>query len=344
MAPQVKKAKTAFLYYQSDQLSVIRKELNLSMGDAMTEVRTNNTIARHCPVGAKNQLLLTCQLTTDVLKIKLAARWRSLTDEYKQKYLDLEAQDRERYERESAQADAERLEEQEARRKALTVQEGEDSRSRGARQKLDEERRLAEEEREQRREQREADMDPEERAERDRIREEKRRETEERQRLRDEEDKAMEKMQKKLDKEQAKKAASRLEYLFKQSPIFAKLKMGKGNMDDEPEEEEEEKKDNGSKTRARPKKDDGNKPHHIHDKDSSAGEEEDDEDDKEQHVFLTKQPSCIKFGQLKPYQLESLNWMIHLAEKGLNGILADEVSEVPIFAILSCLFTRSLLI
>ena len=39
MAPQVKKAKTAFLYYQAEQLSVIRKELNLGMGDAMTEVR-----------------------------------------------------------------------------------------------------------------------------------------------------------------------------------------------------------------------------------------------------------------------------------------------------------------
>ena len=38
MAPQVKKAKTAFLYFQGDQLSSIRKELNLSMGDAMTEV------------------------------------------------------------------------------------------------------------------------------------------------------------------------------------------------------------------------------------------------------------------------------------------------------------------
>jgi len=39
MAPQVKKAKTAFLHYQAEQLSVIRKELNLAMGDAMTEVR-----------------------------------------------------------------------------------------------------------------------------------------------------------------------------------------------------------------------------------------------------------------------------------------------------------------
>jgi SWI/SNF-related matrix-associated actin-dependent regulator of chromatin subfamily A member 5 len=42
-------------------------------------------------------------------------------------------------------------------------------------------------------------------------------------------------------------------------------------------------------------------------------------------VYLTKQPSTIKFGQLKPYQLEALNWMIHLTEKGLNGILADEM-------------------
>jgi hypothetical protein len=38
MAPQVKKAKTAFLYFQGDQLSIIRKKLSLSMGDAMTEV------------------------------------------------------------------------------------------------------------------------------------------------------------------------------------------------------------------------------------------------------------------------------------------------------------------
>ena len=38
MAPQVKKAKTAFLYYQGDQLSVIRNKLKLSMGDAMSEV------------------------------------------------------------------------------------------------------------------------------------------------------------------------------------------------------------------------------------------------------------------------------------------------------------------
>jgi hypothetical protein len=42
MAPHVKKARTAFLYYQADQLSKIRQQLGpaASMGEAMTEVRT----------------------------------------------------------------------------------------------------------------------------------------------------------------------------------------------------------------------------------------------------------------------------------------------------------------
>jgi hypothetical protein len=45
MAPQIKKAKTAFLYFQGDQLSTIRKKLNLSMGEAMTEVsRTEDKV------------------------------------------------------------------------------------------------------------------------------------------------------------------------------------------------------------------------------------------------------------------------------------------------------------
>jgi hypothetical protein len=41
MAPQVKKAKTAFMFYQADQLAKIRAELGgtTSMGEAMTEVR-----------------------------------------------------------------------------------------------------------------------------------------------------------------------------------------------------------------------------------------------------------------------------------------------------------------
>lgn len=38
----------------------------------------------------------------------------------------------------------------------------------------------------------------------------------------------------------------------------------------------------------------------------------------------SKQPKLIK-GEMKPYQLEGLNWLVRLYENGLNGILADEM-------------------
>lgn len=40
---------------------------------------------------------------------------------------------------------------------------------------------------------------------------------------------------------------------------------------------------------------------------------------------LTKQPSFIKFGTMRAYQLEGLSWMVNLAHQGINGILADEM-------------------
>lgn len=40
---------------------------------------------------------------------------------------------------------------------------------------------------------------------------------------------------------------------------------------------------------------------------------------------LTVQPSCIKFGKMRDYQLQGLNWLIHLYDNGINGILADEM-------------------
>ena len=46
---------------------------------------------------------------------------------------------------------------------------------------------------------------------------------------------------------------------------------------------------------------------------------------------LTVQPSCIKFGQMREYQLQGLNWLIHLYDNGINGILADEmVPRLPV--------------
>ncbi len=40
---------------------------------------------------------------------------------------------------------------------------------------------------------------------------------------------------------------------------------------------------------------------------------------------LFSQPSIIKGGTLKPFQINGLNWMITLYETGINGILADEM-------------------
>ena len=40
---------------------------------------------------------------------------------------------------------------------------------------------------------------------------------------------------------------------------------------------------------------------------------------------LNEQPSILKGGQLRDYQMDGLNWMISLYETGINGILADEM-------------------
>ena len=44
-----------------------------------------------------------------------------------------------------------------------------------------------------------------------------------------------------------------------------------------------------------------------------------------QAVRLTSQPTCIKFGKMREYQIAGLNWMIRLFDHGINGILADEM-------------------
>ena len=260
---------------------------------------------------------------------QLAARWRSLSEEEKRPYLELHAADVQRYRRESHEADVAALAAVEAKRKALTVQEGELPQARGARAAIDAERAAREEERRRRAEAAAAD-DSEEAIRRRELAAERKREAEERREKREAQEKALTKQHKKLDREEAKKASSRLDYLLKQSNIFARLQGGKGSlMGGEDKEEEDQKPPPTTKGTT------SEGAHHIHrpeSTDSDLGDEEEDEEgDGEQHVFLTKQPSTIKFGQLKAYQLESLNWMIHLSEKGLNGILADEMGLVSHF-------------
>ena len=62
----------------------------------------------------------------------------------------------------------------------------------------------------------------------------------------------------------------------------------------------------------------------------SSGADDSDEGDPDAHAStrLLHQPACIKFGKMRPYQLEGLNWMIKLNENGVNGILADESAPI----------------
>ena len=43
---------------------------------------------------------------------------------------------------------------------------------------------------------------------------------------------------------------------------------------------------------------------------------------------LDKQPASLVGGELRDYQLDSLNWLVGLYETGINGILADEMVSV----------------
>lgn len=218
----------------------------------------------------------------------------------------MEKQDRERFQKETLEADEKAMEEQEAKRRLLKIQKGEVAQSRGARAKADTIRSEREAKRAAQLQQREEN--PEEALERKRIKELKKKETLQRQLHRQQQQDAVADRHRKLSKTAAAKQQHRLEYLLKQSSVFGKLKMGAAHQDHS---------SMGAHHRTPTKE---NERH-------SSEEDNNDSDDEEheEHVFLTKQPSTIKHGNLKPYQLEGLNWMIHLAENGLNGILADEM-------------------
>jgi SNF2 family DNA or RNA helicase len=242
-----------------------------------------------------------------------------LTTAERKPYVDLHTADVQRFEQESYAADMAALEQVEMKRNEAATTIVEDGTTRGARAQIDHERHVREERRQKKLKAMEED-DSERAQIRREVAAQKKAEIQERRDKRDEEQKALDKQHKKLDKEEAKKAASRLDYLLKQSSIFAKLQGGKGALPGAND------KDDVKESAVDKKKKSTAGVHHRPDASSSGVDDEELEEDDEEtvrHVFLTKQPSSIKFGQLKPYQLESLNWMIHLAEKGLNGILAD---------------------
>ncbi|OQS00271.1 chromatin-remodeling complex ATPase chain [Thraustotheca clavata] len=107
--------------------------------------------------------------------------------------------------------------------------------------------------------------------------------------------------QKQKDELAAKKAASasaRLQYLLSQSDIFKHFGVTEPKV----------KVSNSKKAKKSEREEDAELLHDKHDT-----------------VRLTVQPSVIKFGTMRQYQLEGLSWMVNLANQGINGILADEM-------------------
>lgn len=283
MVNAVSRAKTAFQFFQSECIGDVKRDLGASatMGVAMTE---------------------------------LSSRWKKMNSVEREPWTLKAEKDYVRFEKESAQADIRAAAEQRERRNNLVAQKGETINMRGARARVAQKRAAKENNEKQRRLSREAEMDPEELEERRRIKAQKKAHALERKRKRELEEEILKERHKKLDREASKKANKRLDYLLKQSSIFAKLKTGTSSHE---EAQQGSKKDKYT-------------PHHRDvnakkAKDTKNEGEDEDSSEETEHVFLSKQPACIKFGTLKKYQLEGLNWMIHLAEKGLNGILADEM-------------------
>ncbi|KAG6612213.1 Chromatin-remodeling complex ATPase chain [Phytophthora cinnamomi] len=231
---------------------------------------------------------------------EMSARWAQLSAGEREEFVELAAADKQRYDDECRARDEE-VELQRARKREELYGAVEGKRERKKSQLVVEESKPKRQPRELSEKQLEAkrlrqEIRQQEIDERDELKAEERRQKEE------------------LARKKSEIASARLKYLLSQSDIFAHFsgqvknnKKGKNKAVDADADAETTKK-KGKKR---------------------AANDNDDEDemDSSRHVGvrLTKQPSVIKFGTMRAYQLEGLSWMINLAHQGINGILADEM-------------------
>lgn len=115
----------------------------------------------------------------------------------------------------------------------------------------------------------------------------------------------------------------RLQFLLNQSDIFSHFGVGKKSTEGVMSPSSQ-KKHGGGEHRQR-----GTAVAELDAEELEMIEEEADDDGtgKPKRRFgdvITKQPSIIT-GEMRPYQIEGLNWMVRLQDNGINGILADEM-------------------
>merc|ERR1719313_2330221 len=127
-------------------------------------------------------------------------------------------------------------------------------------------------------------------------------------------DKYRDEMNVEASKDEKSKARDRMRYLLKQADIFQHFMNVDGG---DAKGKGKAKAGEGAGARGRKREEEEDK--------ELLKDEMDDGKALTQAHRLTVQPSCIKFGTMRDYQLQGLNWMIHLYDNGINGILADEM-------------------
>ena len=267
-----------------------------------------------------------------VVKV-VSAQWKGLSAEAKGPYEELAKEDRARYQSQCDARDAQVLAEQEERRQSNQATE---TSTKMRNSTLSNTEALAVKE-----------AAKSSRAPRQ-LSAHQQKEKDDRAKLKMAETKRVKKADEELKKVKAEQAEARLKFLLSQSDLFShfgKSADGKGGgIFDKmaPKDISSARGKNDSKTPFSP----GSSRRQINESNQNLAEldadeaamledEEDDEDgtstssSKEKKAkkgtILMSQPSIISGGQLRPYQLEGLNWMIRLIENGINGILADEM-------------------
>jgi SWI/SNF-related matrix-associated actin-dependent regulator of chromatin subfamily A member 5 len=221
--------------------------------------------------------------------------------------VDAAAKDKQRYDRESREADRKYELLQRAKRENRVAKEGEDFSGRKGRANADAERAIRQAKEQQRALNRANREETEEEAE---LREAREKQRAENKIIKDKADASIKLKHLELQKEEKKNSKKRLEYLLSQSDVFRKLNMGFGDASNDSD---------ASAPPPSPTRRSRVAPAVLEEDEDAAN------DDECNAIILTKQPSVIEFGEMKPYQITGLNWMIHLKSKGLSGILADEM-------------------
>ncbi|CAG0902990.1 unnamed protein product [Cyprideis torosa] len=112
------------------------------------------------------------------------------------------------------------------------------------------------------------------------------------------------------EKKMAHDRAKRLDYLLKQTEIFAHF-MNSGAT--------------GKQKRGQRSSDFGDHRHRMTEQEEDEELLEESKKGAPATIVFEESPGFIKNGKMRDYQVRGLNWMISLYENGINGILADEM-------------------